>query len=199
MLTLYFVFNLSMCCPHLLLLFHVCFISLFWSILIACFIDFAAKPDLEKTDPGEHVTLTWHPHRRFDPTVSGSKFIIVHYGVDILYYNSSGCYLDPAVYDYVCVYEDNGLSLGVNVANVNVSHAGDYGIRLTYNTYDDVLINNDAQLYIFRKFNNLYACWRSRRSKVGMGIHVTFKLFIKNMVLSAVILFVVYFSVTRGN
>ena len=33
MLTLYFLFILSMCCSHLLLLFHVCFISLFWSIL----------------------------------------------------------------------------------------------------------------------------------------------------------------------
>ena len=34
MLTLYFLFILSMCCSHLLLLCHVCFISLFWSIFI---------------------------------------------------------------------------------------------------------------------------------------------------------------------
>ena len=112
-----------------------------------------AKPDLVKSDPGENVTLTWHPIMRFDPTVSGSEFIIVHDGVEILHYNEVGCYRDTAGYEYECVYEENGLSLGVNISDVNVSHAGDYGIRITYYSYDDVLTNNDAQLYVFRKFN----------------------------------------------
>ena len=139
------------------------------------FIGFVAKPDLMKSDPGENVTMTWHPNRRFDPTVSGSEFIIVHDGVDILHYNEVECYRyaagndydgvhevtglplstisDAAENDYDCVYEDNGLSLGVTISDVNDSHAGDYGIRITYSSYDDVLTNNDAQLYVFRKFN----------------------------------------------